>query len=254
MRAHLERLQRSAKAIDLRLPFSLDEIGNIVVETVRAGGQHDCQIRLYASRGPGSFDANPADCPQSQLYIVIPVAGKPFMEGHPEGATVKASAIPAKPPAYATVKSCNYLPNVLMKKEAGDQDVDLVVSLDDRGFIAEGATANIGIITPDKSLLFPKLEGILRGTTMMRVVDLADQLVQSGDLAGTAFADISPEDVLNAPEAVITGTTMDVTAVREFNGRPIGDGKPGPLFRKLSALLLNDMRHNPDMLTPVFDS
>lgn len=103
-------------------------------------------------------------------------------------------------------------------------------------------------------LLFPKLEHILAGTTMFRVTDLADRLVKTGDLARVRFADISYGEVRRAAEMLIVGTTPNVAAVREFDGRKIGDGKPGPIYRKLSALLLDDIHHNRKVLTAAFRS
>jgi len=83
MKAHLERLQHSASGLYFRLPWSLDEIGSIVVETVKAGARKDCLVRLFVSRGPGSFDVNPKDCPSPQLYVAVTSLKKPFMELHP---------------------------------------------------------------------------------------------------------------------------------------------------------------------------
>jgi len=74
---------------------------------------------------------------------------------------VRTSHIPVKESFFAAIKNCNYLPNVLMKKEAVDINADFVVAFDARGFLAEGATENIGIVTKKKELLFPRLESIL---------------------------------------------------------------------------------------------
>jgi branched-subunit amino acid aminotransferase/4-amino-4-deoxychorismate lyase len=57
------------------------------------------------------------------------------------------------------------------------------------------------------------------------------------------------DDARQAVEAVLAGTTRDLTMVREFDGRPVGTGKPGPVFRKLSAMLLDDMRTNRKVMT-----
>ena len=251
MRAHLDRLKSSASALELELPVTLEDIGRRVVETVRAGGRQDCLIRLYVSRGPGSFDPDPYDCPESHLYVVITRLPEPFMEKHPTGATVKTSAVPPKTPFFARVKSCNYLNNVLMKKEAVDAGVNFVVGFSSEGLLLEGATANVGIVTAKRALAFPKLEGILRGTTMTRIMVLAGRLIESGELTEAGFADISRDDILDATEMLITGTTLDLIMAREFDGRTIGSGKPGPVYERLRALLTDDMRKNSYVLTPV---
>jgi len=253
MKGHLERLIHSASGLILVLPWSSGQIGDIVVETVRSGGHKECMIRLYASRGPGSFDVNPYDCPVPQLYVAATSLKKPFMELHPEGAVVRTSRVPVKEPSYASIKSCNYLPNVLMRKEAAELKADFVAAFDSGGFLAEGATENIGIVTRNGKLLFPRLDGILCGTTMMRVMDLAGKLMDSGDLKKVGFADISHKDILNAAEVLIVGTTPNVAAVREFDGAKTGDGKPGVIGRKLNALLADDILHNRQLLTPVPD-
>lgn len=252
LRAHLQRLAHSASMVGQGLPGSLDEIAAIAAETVRCGGRRDCLVRLMVSRGPGSFGVNPYDCPAPQLYCVAYRLDPPFMEKHPDGARVRTSTIPVKPGLFAGIKNCNYLPNVLMKKEAVDAGVDFVVGFTDRGFMTEGATENLGIVTRERELLFPKPEGILIGTTMLRVMDLAATLIESGELRRTGFADITHEDVLRAAELLIAGTTPNVASAREFDGMAVGAGTPGPVGQRLGALLQEDMRGNRQILTPVF--
>ena len=171
-----------------------------MIETVKAGAHRDCCVHLYVSRGPGSFSVNPHECPAPQLYIVVTALGKPFMELHPEGARIKTSSVVSKSAFYAGVKSCNYLPNVLMKKEAVESGVDFVLSFDDRGYLAEGATENAGIVTRNRELLFPNLDCILAGTTMLRLLELAEKLVQSGKLRVSKLADIPRKAVEDAAE------------------------------------------------------
>ena len=252
MRAHLQRLAHSASSVGQSLPASLDEIAATVVETVRCGGRRDALVRLIVSRGPGSLGVNPYDCPAPQLYVVVYRLDPPFMEKHPEGARIRTSAVPAKPALFAGIKNCNYMPNVLMKKEAVDAGVDYVVGFTERGFLTEGATENVGIVTRQRELLFPRLEGILAGTTMLRVMELAGRLVDGGELARTGFADIAREDILSAAEFLVVGTTPNVAAAREFDGTAIGGGRPGPVGQKLGALLQEDMRRNPAVRTRVF--
>ncbi len=253
MKAHLERLEHSAAGLHYKLPWSVEEMGRMVVETVRTGGHRDCLVRLFVSRGPGSFDVNPYDCRGPQLYVVVTFLKRPFMELHPDGAVVRTSRIPVKEPFFAAIKSCNYLPNVLMKKEAVDLKADFAAAFDGKGCLAEGATENLGIVTKKKNLLFPRLDGILCGTTMMRVMDLAETAVREGLLSKAGFSDILRDDILNASEVIIVGTTPNVVTVREFDGMRIGDGSPGPVQRRLNALLVDDILHNRQLLTPVPD-
>ena len=252
LQAHLERLAHSASAIALSLPGSLAAIREIAIETVRAGGQRDGTLRIFVSRGPGGFSVNPYECPASQLYVVVTAAGTPFMLAHPEGARLRSSAVPAKTGGMAAIKNCNYVPNVLMKKEAIDAGVDFTVGFDERGCMTEGATENVGIVSDAGQLLFPCLDHILAGTTMLRVMALSKRLVTEGLLAGVGCGDIPKSAIATAREMLLTGTTINVAAAVSFDDRSVGDGKPGPVYRALSALLAEDMRGNTDLLTQVW--
>lgn len=252
MHAHLERLASSARGLSLNLPCSEKELAEIVVQTVFTGERPDCLVRLLLSRGPGSFGVSPYDCPVPALYVVVSEYKKPFMDLHPEGAKAKTSGLPVKAAPFANLKSVNYLTNVLMKKEAVDAGVDFSVSFDENGHLAEGPTENAGIVTRDGCLQVPKPERILAGTTMLRVMELARALPDKQQLAGVEAADITRADVAGAAEILIFGTTPDVTAVIEFDGKPVGGGKPGTIFKLLSRLLADDIHQNASMQTRVF--
>lgn len=241
LEAHLERLHQSAKALALNFPVSDDELRAIIAETVRVAGKADCMIRIYISRGPGSFGVNPYDCPAPQLFVVVTALGTPFMAHHPGGGRIRSSQVAAKSAAMSHIKNCNYAPNVLMKKEAVDAGVDFVAGFDENGFLTEGAIENMGIVTSDRRLLFPRLDRILAGTTMLRIMELARSLIPKGVLKDVAFADIRRHDILAASEFIITGTTINVVAGVEFDGQPIGTGKPGPVYHALAELLDRDI-------------
>jgi branched-chain amino acid aminotransferase len=250
--AHMQRLQHSAANLNFTLPMELDEIKSIAGECIRAGGARDCYIRMFISRGPGSFGVNPYDCPQTQLYIAVTKAPPPFMDRHPAGATLRTSSIPVKDPFFAGVKNCNYLNNVLMKREAVDSGADFVVAFDRSGRLAEGATENIGIVSSDDILTFPNLDGILTGTTMLRVMNLAERAVEQWMLKSVRFGDIYRDDMLAAKEILIVGTTTNVTRVKEFDGQPVGNDGSSAIYNLLSELLYNDIHNNPAMRTQIF--
>lgn len=250
--AHLDRLAFSARNVGLVSPWSNAELAEIIVQTIRAGGKPDCLIRILLSRGPGSLGVNPYDCPKPGLYVLVHQLKPSFMEAHPGGARVITSKVPVKPGFFANIKSCNYLPNVLMKKEAADAGADFSLSFDEKGYLAEGATENAGIVANDGSLLVPATDRILSGTTMFRATELAKGLVASGALTAVRSSAISREMIASAKEMLIFGTTPDVTAVVEFDGRPIGSGRPGPVALDLNRLIINDIRTNKAIQTPVF--
>ena len=249
--AHLARLEGGARTIALDLPWSRADVERIVGEVLRAGGRRDALVRIFVSRGPGGHSANPYECPRPLLMVLAIRLPPPFMEAHPEGAKVGISGVPHKDGFFAQVKSVNYLPNVLMKKQAVDAGMDFMLGFDKNGHMTELPTENFGIVTADRVLRVPKPGHILLGTTMLRVLELArDRLVPSGVLAGVEEADVPRAELETAAEMLVFGTTPNVTAVTEFAGRPVGDGRPGPVWRELSRTFEADLK-NPAMLTPM---
>lgn len=241
LEGHLGRLYRCAEAIGLVLPWSREEIAGIVDETIATGGHPYCAVRIIASRGPGSMSAAPGDAHGAALYVMAYKPGPCFMECHPEGGRLVRSAIPAKSPRFATVKSCNYLQNALMKEELHVRGADFITSFDADGFLAEGPTENVGIVTKDGILAFPKPEKILAGTTMLRCIEYGKALVEQGILRGVERRDITEAELLDAAEVLIVGTTTFVVSIREYEGEIIGGGKPGPVAKALEKMLFAEM-------------
>lgn len=250
---HLERLERSCGQVGLALPVPLDEMADIVVQTTRAGGRRDALVRLLVSRGQGTMGINPYACFHSEFYIVVYDLPKANLDRMPDGVSVAVSKIPVKPGFFATVKTCNYLPNVLMKKEAVDLGVDFTVSLDEHRNLAEGATENIGIVTIGKELFMPPPDRVLAGTTAKRAMHFARQLLKERKLTTAEFRPISLGVARAAAEIHIYGTTPNITPVVRFDGKPVGDGKPGPIASTLFDMLKEDMVPDSRRLTKVFD-
>jgi len=248
--AHLARLCRSAAAIGLKLPVGEADLSRIVVATVKAGGAPDCYIRTVVSRGPGGFTPNPFECPESQLYVIAYTTAP-----YPEtlwtcGVKAVVSKVPVKPGLFANVKSCNYLPNVMMKKEAVEAGAAFALSVDEKGFLAEGAAENAAIVAADGRLKVPRFERILKGITVSRLVELAEKEPLPG--GGPDFSDISLTDIFEARELLLLGTSFDVLPVVELGGRQIAGGKPGPVARRLREMVLADIMQNPEASTPAF--
>lgn len=251
MDAHLQRLERSAKAVSLDLPSEYKDIRELVKDLILKGGEKDCVIRIIISRGPGGFSTNPNECTSSQLYINILRHHKPPDSDYTEGVSVITSRVPVKKPFFAVIKSCNYLPNVLMKLEAINAGCKYSVNIDEEGFIGEGSTENICIVSEDGDIKIPGFENTLAGTTAGRIFHLADRLVTDKSVKGVQFAKISPEDVYRSSEVMMMGTSMNLVPVVRFDGKVIGKGVPGPVYLELSQLLWNDMTENTDLLTEV---
>jgi len=239
---HLARLEKSAEKISLVLPSEYNEIREIIKELIILGGEKDCIIRILISRGPGSFGVNPFDCPQSYMYINSIKYNRPPDRYYKEGVTLITSCIPIKKSFFATIKSCNYLPNVLMKMEAIQSGADFSVALDEEGFLAEGATENIAVLGQDNILRFPKFKRTLSGITARQIFNFSKELIKEGLLNEVKFDDILPENAYKAKEIFLTGTSIDIVPVVKYDNNSIGNGRPGPVFKKLLNMLWDDMR------------
>ncbi len=251
MEAHLERLDRSAKAISLNLPKDYAHIRELIGKLVVTGGERDCLIKVILSRGPGGFGISPFECPSSHMYVnVIRFRDLPD-EYYKDGIPLVTSSIPIKKSFFANIKSCNYLPNVLMKMEAVEAGCTYSVGLDEEEFLAEGSTENIGVLTSDYVLKFPGFERTLSGITVNRVFQLAGQLVKEDLIRDVKFARIPLEEAYQAKEIFLTGTSLGVLPVVTYDGKRIGQGKPGKIYARLSDLLCEDMTENQDLLTRI---
>ncbi|MBS1972686.1 MAG: aminotransferase class IV [Bdellovibrionales bacterium] len=242
MNDHLDRLETSAAQLSIAWPFSREKLVEIVHETVKASGAGDAIVRLFMARGPGGFTTNPYDSVGTQLYCVV-TAFKAMPEAkYTEGALIGKSAVPPKDPWFAVIKSCNYLPNVMMKKEAVDRKLDFTIGFDSQGFVTEGSTENIILVNSHGELVRPHLRQILRGTTMMRALHLASDLVRQGQVKGVVEKDLHEKDLLSAKEVMMVGTTLDVLPVTSYEGQKIGEGKVGFVAQTLRRLLREDMK------------
>ena len=250
--AHLDRLEKARKAVEIDCPHSREDLLEIMSQTVHAGGRRDCLIRLLLSRGTGTMSVDPHKCRRPELYITVYRLPEKWLKKERYPAHVCISRVPAKSPFYATIKSCNYLPNVLMKKEAADRDVDYVIAVDEKGNLGEGATENFAIVTNGGQLLAPPTDRVLMGTTLQRVMELAQALVETGELARADYAPITPFDAACSSEMLVVGTTRDILPVSRFEGKTVGSGQPGPRYKKLLKLLRNDMCSNEQLRYRVY--
>lgn len=236
--AHIERMKRSSAAIFLAPPCDWERVSELVVECARAGGRDVGLLRVLLGRGPGGFGIDTAECPASSLYIVAyAYAPKPaaYFE---RGVTAFRTSIPAKQNYLARIKSIDYLPNALMKMEAVERGEDFPVCFDDKGCLAEGATENIAIVDGAGRLVVPELTHALAGTTLMRALELSAGEIES------VFVPVSEKDLAAAREMLVLGTTPDALSIVRYDGRPVGDGRPGPVSRRLKELLERDMEEN----------
>jgi 4-amino-4-deoxychorismate lyase len=227
--AHLDRFLRSAAQSKLRLPGTRDEMRDIIIKTTAASGRRDGAIRYWLSSGPGSLELSPAAGAEPGFFVMI-FAGLSFPERYyTDGIRVMTTTYPIKPALYAVTKSTNYLPNVLMQMEAKEAGLDNGIFMDPAGHVGESSNMNVAFVTPDGVLRHPKFDHILSGCTARRMLELAPQLMATGLLAGVEVCDISLDQARAAREMMQIGSSIKVAPIVEWDGRPIGDGKPGPV-------------------------
>jgi len=229
---HLERLEYSAKAIMLTMPLTRRELAEATCETCRRNGLTDAYIRLVVTRGVGDLGLAPWLCAKPSLFIIASKIALYPQEHYDNGlaiVTVPTRRInPAALPS--TVKSLNYLNNILGKIEAKQFGALEGIMLNDQGYIAECTADNLFIVHKGEILTPAASQGALKGITRGTIVDAAQAL-------GVPFreADLTRYDVWCADECFLTGTGAEVVPVVKLDGREIGTGKPGPVTQRILA-------------------
>lgn len=229
---HLERLEYSAKAILLKMPWTRKEISDAVCATCRANGLTDGYIRLVVTRGVGDLGLSPWLCAKPSLFIIadkIALYPKEYYEKGLEIVTVPTRRM--NPAALSpAIKSLNYLNNIMAKIEARQAGALEAIMLNDQGFVAECTGDNVFIVHKGKIYTPSAQQGALKGITRDAIFDIAKEI-------GVAIEehDMTRYDVWNADEVFLTGTGAEVIPVVKLDGREIGNGKPGPVFAKVLA-------------------
>jgi 4-amino-4-deoxychorismate lyase len=248
---HLERLVRSAEMARIPLSFPRERLRQIVIDTAAAGARRDASVRYWLSAGPGGFGLSPAECVGSSFYVVI-FGAEFYPESiYSEGLKVVTSTVPIKPPFFARVKSTNYLPNVLVVLEAKDHGADNGIFIDGRGMVAEGSNMNVAFVTRERVFRHPPFDAILSGITVQRILQMAQRLAQEGELRDIRIGDVSVAEGREAAEMMLIGSSVKVAPVIRWDGRPVGEGKPGPISKKLLQLWREDVHSATDQLIPV---
>ena len=248
---HLDRLLRSAEMARIPLPFEPPQLRQIIIDTAAASGQRNASVRYWLSVGPGGFGLSSGECVGSSFYVMI-FRPQPEPEHfYTEGVKLVTSSVPIKPPFFARVKSNNYLPNVLVLLEARDRGADHGLFLDAEGYVAESSHMNVAFVNSDNVLCHPTFDAILTGITAQRMLFLARQLVNAGDLEGIALRNVPIQEWRAAREMLLLGSSLKVAPVVQWDEQVVGDGTPGPVARKLLAMWQADQREAADQLVPV---
>ena len=230
--AHIGRLMSGAESVGIKPPKTRAEIEGLAKAVAAAGGKPRGDLRIFLSRGPGGFGVSPDECPEASLYVVALDARLPDPALYEKGLSAFASAIPPKQEYMAQIKNTNYMPNVLMAMEAREKGMDVAISFDEDGNMGEAAIANVAIIDEEGRLRSPEIKRILPGTTLLAALNIA------GEKMPVAQGPIHISEVERAREALLLTSAPLCVGITSFNGKPIGDGKPGPAALWLKDALL----------------
>jgi branched-chain amino acid aminotransferase len=230
LRQHIDRLYESARAIHLEIPLSKDEMTEAVQNTVQANKRTNGYIRLIVTRGAGTLGLDPRKTTDPQVIVItddISLYPREFYENGLE--IVTAATIRNHPNALnPRIKSLNYLNNIMAKVEGLQAGCVEALMLNHKGEIAECTGDNIFLVKHGALRTPPVDAGILEGVTRNAVIELA----QADNIPVEEIA-LTRHDVYVADECFLTGTAAEVVPVVKCDGRPIGDGKPGPVTRQL---------------------
>jgi branched-chain amino acid aminotransferase len=230
---HLDRLARSAARVDIPLPFSAVELAQEIHQLLHAAGAGEWYVRLILTRGGGPIGLDPALADQPRRVVIVaplePLAGELREKG------VAVVLVPvgrsAKEALASGAKTGNYLTNIMALRRAREGGGFEAVLVDSQGFIAEGSSSNVFVVDGNSLRTPPLATGILDGITRRKVLSVAEK-------AGLEVRQepLRPLDLYSADEVFITGTVKEVLAVTEVDGKAIGEGRPGPVSRRLGTL------------------
>ena len=226
---HIDRLFDSAKAIRLEIPQTHGEVCQLVVETCQRNGISDGYIRLVVTRGPGDLGIDPRKCPRAELIVIA--RQLTMYAAAAAGIKVVTSTFRRNAPdaTSPSIKSLNYLNNILARIEANDRGADEALMLDGQGYVAEATVDNFFIVTED-ALLTPPTATNLKGITRETLLEVAASLgIKAEARPFTLF------DVWTSKEAFICGTGAEVVPVLSVDGRTIGTGGIGPITCRIVA-------------------
>lgn len=231
---HLERLERSAKSLFITPPLR-SELRYAVVETLRQSGLEDAYVRIVVTRGAGEIGLDPAVADTPRLVVIVKPATPPPPEAYRDG--VKVAIVSRARPGLATatvdpqVKSGNYLGNVLAVAEARRRGAYEAILCDGLGRITEGSSFNFFLVSAGRVSTAPLSLGLLEGITRRKVM----QLLEEAEIP-LVEQPLWPADLHRADEAFLTSSVRGVVPIVQADGQPIGEGRPGPVTRRVMAL------------------
>jgi branched-chain amino acid aminotransferase len=228
---HVARLYNSAKMYRMEIPFTPQEFGEAIVQTIRANDLRHCYIRPIVLRGVGAIGVNPLPNPL-ESYIIVWEWGKYLGDDAIElGVDVCVSSWNrAAPNTFPTLAKAggNYLNSTLVKMEAIENGYVEGIALDTSGLVSEGSGENLFVVK-DRLLSTPHpTNAILPGITRSSVIRLARERGYE-----VVEQPIPREMLYVADELFMTGTAAEITPIRSVDHIQIGAGRRGPITAEL---------------------
>ncbi len=226
---HLARLKFSGERLGILVHPAL--IRDAVKDVIRANKFPQTRLRISVSAGEGSMTPNLASCELPTIAVMAMEYTPPAPEKYTNG--YKAIITGIRRNSHSPVvyhKTANTMESMLARQESRRAGADEAIFRNEKGYVTEAAGSNIFIVRRGV-LLTPKFEtGILPGVTRVVVFELAAQL-------GIKFREVNikPEALFTADEAFITNSLIEIVPLTVVDGKPITDGNPGPVTRKLMA-------------------
>jgi branched-chain amino acid aminotransferase len=227
--AHLERMFKSAELYELPIPYSREALAEATLDVIRSNRLDAAYIRPIAFFDVATLSVWTKECPVTVAIAAFPTGS--YHANAANGVRVTISSIRkydnSAIPAWG--KACGqYINSVRAVQEAQRRGYDEALLLNSHGQLAEGSGENLFVVK-DGALVTNDVDAsILMGVTRASILEIAADLG-----IPTRVAAISVEDVLNADELFFTGTAVEVTAIREVDGRVISEGKPGTITSRI---------------------
>lgn len=223
---HLKRLQHSLDGIRLSNPYAQVEWRDLIARLIEANEGEDQSIYLHVTRGVSKRDhVFPKGVPPTVFIMSSPLA-TPSAEWRENG--VRAITATDDRWLHCDIKAISLLPNVLLRQLAVDAEALETILLRE-GFLTEGTASNIFVVREGTLFAPPKSHLMLPGITYDVVLELAEQQNISCNVH-----EISEFELRSADEIWLTSSTREVLPVTDLDGKPVGDGKPGGLYRRMN--------------------
>jgi branched-chain amino acid aminotransferase len=227
---HIDRLYSSARIGQINIPFSKEELRKAIFKVLIANQLKEAYIRPIAFIGDGVMGVHPKDNPIRVAIAAYPWGAYLGDEGLTKGIRAKISSYTRMHvnTHMTKAKICgNYVNSVMAKLEVTSLGFDEALMLDTEGYVSEGSGENIFIVR-NGTLKTPPLTSILEGITRNTAIEIADD--EGIKIVQERF---TRDELYIADEAFFTGTAAEITPIREVDGRPIGNGKPGGITKRL---------------------